>query len=118
LAQIHNTTMVPSKLELLSGWLPQQPWYVANGANALTRVGGFRLDDPDGEVGIEFIFVRNDGGGTTRPVAVRVVRVLTAQASPPSPGPDSPSRIASVTASGRGTDGNDVRGAVVVSERQ
>jgi hypothetical protein len=223
-AQIHNTTMVPSKVELLSGWLPQQPWFLSGEAIALTRVGGFRLDDPDGQVGIEFMFVRNDGSGTDvttyqvpltyrseplpsaesaligtsehgvlgrrwiydgtsdpvlidqmfallqgtalpqhqtlsdtvdpsgvkdthglsrltvgafethhdadgttvtiqardgsgaeRPVAVRVMRVLTGQASPPLRRADSTGLSASVTAPWRGLDESHVRGAVLVS---
>lgn len=63
MATIHRTTMVPSKAELLAGWLPQQPWYRDTGRPpVLNRAGGFRLDDPDGAVGIEFIFI-NDGTG-------------------------------------------------------
>jgi hypothetical protein len=57
MAIIHNTTMSPTKLELLTAWLPTQPWYVKNGEPELTKVGGFRLDDPKGEVGIEFMLV-------------------------------------------------------------
>jgi len=57
-AEIHRTTMVPGKLELLSRWMAEQPWYLGkNGPPALTKAGGFRLDDPMGEVGIEFMFV-------------------------------------------------------------
>src|SRR3954465_10650462 len=63
MATIHTgTTMVPSKLELLADWLPRQPWYRSTGRPPqLARAGGFRLHDPDGEVGIEFAFV-SDGG--------------------------------------------------------
>jgi Maltokinase N-terminal cap domain len=58
MARIHDTTMTPTKLELLTAWLPSQPWYRGTGRNpALHRAGGFRLDDPDGEVGIEVLFV-------------------------------------------------------------
>lgn len=58
MAIIHNTTMSPSKLELLTSWLPAQPWYLGAGYEPeLSRVGGFRLDDPQGEVGIEFMVV-------------------------------------------------------------
>jgi Maltokinase N-terminal cap domain len=57
MAVVHKTTLVPTKLELLAGWLPGQPWYVGGDAPELARVGGFRLDDPDGEVGIEFMAV-------------------------------------------------------------
>ena len=59
MAVIHRTTLVPGKLDLLRDWLPAQSWYVktAAGKPALSRAGGFRLDDPDGEVGIEFMIV-------------------------------------------------------------
>ena len=47
MAVIHHTTLTPSKLELLSAWLPGQPWYRDAGrAPELARAGGFRLDDP------------------------------------------------------------------------
>jgi Maltokinase N-terminal cap domain len=65
MATIHTgTTLVPSKLELLTDWLPRQPWFAGGGAPTLTRAGGFRLDDPAGEVGIEFMLVTDDGGTT------------------------------------------------------
>ncbi|CCG04127.1 maltokinase N-terminal cap-like domain-containing protein [Blastococcus saxobsidens] len=64
MATIHHTTMVPTKLELISAWLPRQPWYRATGAPpALQRGGGFRLDDPAGEVGLEFIVVTDGPQG-------------------------------------------------------
>ncbi|RZU32275.1 maltokinase N-terminal cap-like domain-containing protein [Blastococcus saxobsidens] len=64
MATIHRTTLAPTKLELLTGWLPLQPWY-RPGATAprLARAGGFRLDDPAGEVGIEFLLVTDDAAG-------------------------------------------------------
>ncbi|MGY2075327.1 maltokinase N-terminal cap-like domain-containing protein [Blastococcus sp. SYSU DS0828] len=64
MATIHRTTMVPTKLELIGGWLPRQPWYRPPGAPpALRRAGGFRLDDPAGEVGLEFIVVADGPPG-------------------------------------------------------
>ncbi|MDX2542367.1 maltokinase N-terminal cap-like domain-containing protein [Streptomyces sp. WI04-05B] len=63
MAVIHNTTMSPGKLELLTAWLPTRPWYVASGREPeLTKAGGFRLDDPAGEVGIEFMVVTDASG--------------------------------------------------------
>jgi hypothetical protein len=63
MATIHHTTLTPSKLELLSGWLPTRPWYRrTERAPVLAKAGGFRLDDPAGEVGIEFMAVV-DGSG-------------------------------------------------------
>ncbi|MGW2324919.1 maltokinase N-terminal cap-like domain-containing protein [Streptomyces sp. NPDC001700] len=67
MAVIHKTTMRPTKLELLAPWLPARPWYLGAGrAPELSRVGGFRLDDPAGEVGIEFMVVEDASG--ERPV--------------------------------------------------
>jgi Maltokinase N-terminal cap domain len=64
MATIHTgTTLAPSKLELLADWLPQRPWYLDAGAPpALTKAGGFRLDDPAGDVGIEFMLVTDAAG--------------------------------------------------------
>jgi Maltokinase N-terminal cap domain len=65
MAIIHDTTMSPGKLDLLTAWLPAQPWYLGGGREPepeLAKAGGFRLDDPAGEVGIEFLLV-TDGSG-------------------------------------------------------
>lgn len=78
MAIIHNTTLKPTKLELLTAWLPTRPWYVGSGAPELTRAGGFRLDDPEGEVGIEFMVALDTSG--PEPVAYHVP--LTYRAAP------------------------------------
>jgi hypothetical protein len=63
MAVVHNTTMNPTKLALLAAWLPGQPWYTGTGRTPdLGRAGGFRLDDPHGEVGIEFMAVTDQSG--------------------------------------------------------
>ncbi|HLH84198.1 MAG TPA: hypothetical protein VKV38_13130 [Trebonia sp.] len=63
--------MTPAKLELLAGWLPSRPWYRATGQGPeLTRVGGFRLDDPEGEAGVEFMMVAD--GQDRQPTAYLV----------------------------------------------
>ncbi|MEU3183301.1 1,4-alpha-glucan branching protein [Streptomyces sp. NPDC006923] len=67
MAVVHHTTMTPGKLELLASWLPAQPWYLGTADTPrLTKAGGFRLDDPQGEVGIEFMAVTDESG--ERPV--------------------------------------------------
>ncbi|WP_330333585.1 1,4-alpha-glucan branching protein [Streptomyces sp. NBC_00536] len=71
MAIIYDTTMNPGKLDLLAAWLPGRPWYVATGqAPVPVKAGGFRLDDPEGEVGIEFMVVTDTSGG--RQVAYHV----------------------------------------------
>ena len=60
MALLHDATLVPSKRELLADWLPSQPW--ADGLPELRPFGGFRLDDPAGEVGIEGILLRSEDG--------------------------------------------------------
>ncbi|WP_406861302.1 1,4-alpha-glucan branching protein [Streptomyces sp. HUAS MG47] len=68
MAIIHRTTLTPTKLELLAEWLPTRPWYEATGrAPEPVKAGGFRLDDPEGEVGIEFMVVTD--ASAAEPVA-------------------------------------------------
>ncbi|NEB04990.1 1,4-alpha-glucan branching protein [Streptomyces sp. SID13726] len=78
MAIIHRTTLKPTKLELLTAWLPTRPWYVGAGTPELTKAGGFRLDDPEGEVGIEFMVAVDSSG--PEPVAYLVP--LTYRAAP------------------------------------
>jgi hypothetical protein len=60
MALLHRATLTPTKPELLAAWLPGQPW--ADGLTGLKPFGGYRLDDPDGEVGLEGILLRSDDG--------------------------------------------------------
>ncbi|WP_073494918.1 maltokinase N-terminal cap-like domain-containing protein [Actinacidiphila paucisporea] len=63
MALIHHTTLTPSKVELLAGWLPTRPWYRGGPETpVLEKSGGFRLDDPEGEVGIEFMVATDTSG--------------------------------------------------------
>ncbi|MGW7432310.1 maltokinase N-terminal cap-like domain-containing protein [Streptomyces sp. NPDC054861] len=80
MAVIHHTTLKPTKLELLTSWLPDRPWYVgdAKGEPRLVKGGGFRLDDPEGEVGMEFMVVTDTSGD--EPVSYHVP--LTYRAAP------------------------------------
>ncbi|MFI9629490.1 1,4-alpha-glucan branching protein [Streptomyces sp. NPDC052042] len=70
MALIYRTTLTPTKLELLTTWLPAQPWYHGKGQPELVRAGGFRLDDPEGEVGMEFMVVTDTSGD--RPATYQV----------------------------------------------
>jgi hypothetical protein len=60
---IYRTTVTPSKTELIAAWLPTRSWYRLTGrAPQLVKAGGFRLEDPEGEVGIEFMVVADESG--------------------------------------------------------
>ncbi|MFF7136786.1 1,4-alpha-glucan branching protein [Streptomyces sp. NPDC008196] len=78
MAIIHNTTLEPTKLELLTAWLPTRPWYTGTGTPELAKAGGFRLDDPEGEVGIEFMVAVDSSG----PEPVAYLAPLTYRAAP------------------------------------
>ncbi|SFC21801.1 hypothetical protein SAMN04487968_104277 [Nocardioides terrae] len=57
MAVIHvDSDISPTKPELVAAWLPTQPW--AAGLGELEQIGGYRFDDPDGEVGIEALLFR------------------------------------------------------------
>ncbi|MBW9213554.1 hypothetical protein KV102_01750 [Mumia sp. zg.B53] len=62
MAHLYQAEIRPTKLELLQQWVPTQPWGRSAADGALERVGAFRFDDPDGEVGIETFLVRTPGG--------------------------------------------------------
>lgn len=76
---IYRTTITPSKLELLSAWLPTRTWYRVTGRPPeLAKAGGFRLEDPEGEVGIEFMVALDASG----PEAVAYLVPMTYRAAP------------------------------------
>jgi hypothetical protein len=56
MALIHRATLQPTKLELLTDWLPGRDWHTAP-AGELTRVAAYRFDDPADVVGIETMLV-------------------------------------------------------------
>jgi hypothetical protein len=61
-AVLYQATLVPSKIELLQAWVPHQPWLDDADASTVDAVGGYRFDDPDGEVGIETHLLRAADG--------------------------------------------------------
>jgi len=63
MATLHQATLTPTKLELLTAWLPGRHWYPEEVVDGLQRVAGCRFDDPDGEVGIELLVVRDGTDG-------------------------------------------------------
>jgi hypothetical protein len=71
MAVIHQTYVKPTKLELLTTWLPTRPWYHGSAEPELVKSGGFRLDDPEGEVGIEFMVVTDGTGAYLVPLTYR-----------------------------------------------
>ncbi|MFG2057879.1 hypothetical protein ACGFI9_28040 [Micromonospora sp. NPDC048930] len=62
MALLHRAELRPSKLDLLTAWLPGRPWFAGTAGVAVTRVATFRFDDPAGEVGIETLLVRAGDG--------------------------------------------------------
>jgi hypothetical protein len=71
MAIVHRVALTPSKMELLKQWLPNQMWFRGNGPTNLVRVGSFRFDDPDGEVGIETILVASESAVFQVPLTYR-----------------------------------------------
>ena len=62
MAIIYQAQLVPSKIELLTPWLPAQPWLDGADVSTVQPVGAYRFDDPDGEVGIETHLLQTGDG--------------------------------------------------------
>lgn len=76
----YRASMQPTKIELLTAWVPAQPWFA--GGAGLAAIGAFRFDDPAGEVGIETILVRpGDGPVLQVPVTYRDAPLAGAEAA-------------------------------------
>jgi 1,4-alpha-glucan branching enzyme len=57
----HGARLEPSKTELVTGWIESQRWYAGKGRlPSLRRVGGFRLEDPAGKVGMETLLLLDE----------------------------------------------------------
>ncbi|MEX1078343.1 MAG: hypothetical protein WED09_04475 [Homoserinimonas sp.] len=79
MALLHQAELRPSKLELLTGWAPLQPWFAGDSGVELTSAGAYRFDDPDGEVGVETLLVRaGDGPVMQMPLTYRSVPLADA----------------------------------------
>ncbi len=62
MALLHRAELRPSKIELITAWVPTQPWFDEGTTAPLTSIASFRFDDPEGEVGIETAIVRVGDG--------------------------------------------------------
>jgi maltokinase-like protein len=62
MALLYSAQLKPSKLELLSSWVPSQAWLDGASVSKLEVAGAYRFDDPAGEVGIETHLLRSDDG--------------------------------------------------------
>ncbi|MDN5769228.1 MAG: phosphotransferase [Humibacillus sp.] len=66
-----GATLVPGKIDMVTDWMPHQRWYAGKGhVPTLHRVGGYRFDDPDGEVGMETLLLADTD--STPPVVYQV----------------------------------------------
>jgi hypothetical protein len=71
MALLHRATLHPTKLELLTTWLPSRSWYAGQAGEAL-QVATYRFDDPADAVGIETLLVRvGDGPVYQTPLTYR-----------------------------------------------
>jgi hypothetical protein len=62
MALLYAATLIPSKIEILNAWIPNQSWYLDADVSSLEIVGAYRFDDPDDHVGIETHLVLCDNG--------------------------------------------------------
>lgn len=80
-ALLHQATLTPTRLELLSAWIPHQPWLGGADTAELTVLGAYRFDDPDGEVGIETHLLAAGTAVLQVPVTYRAAPLPGAQAA-------------------------------------
>jgi Maltokinase N-terminal cap domain len=81
MALLHRADLVPSKLELLNVWLPARDWFRGPAGAEVSRVAAARLDDPDGEVGVEVLLVSaGDGPIYHTPLTYRAAPLPDAEA--------------------------------------
>jgi hypothetical protein len=57
MALFHRATLTPTKAEVIEAWAPAQPWGPPDD-DAIEVVGSFRIDDPNGRVGMETHLVK------------------------------------------------------------
>jgi hypothetical protein len=62
MATLYAAELRPTKIELLSRWVPTQTWAESVDVSTLEPLGAYRFDDPDGEVGVETHLLRTVDG--------------------------------------------------------
>lgn len=72
MAILHKATLTPSKQELVGSWLDGQPWAEPG---ETTVLGGYRFDDPDGEVGVEALLARRGDQTLQVPMTYRAAEL-------------------------------------------
>lgn len=60
MAILHAATLTPTKAEIITRWLTAQSW-APTSDEMVDLIGSYRLDDPEGEVGMEAHLVRSAG---------------------------------------------------------
>ena len=67
----HGATLTPAKVDLVEGWIGAQRWHAAKGrVPRLTRLFRVRLEDPEGQAGLETLILSDDA--STPPVTYQV----------------------------------------------
>jgi hypothetical protein len=75
---VHKATLSPSKQEIVAAWLPTRSW--AGGRTIAEKVAEYRLDDPEGDVGVETILWRADDGALLQtPLTYRAAPLVGAE---------------------------------------
>lgn len=80
MALLYRAELVPTKLELITAWLPTRDWFAGPApAHVVSRC---RLDDPDGRVGVEILLVAaGDGPVYHTPLTYRAAPLAGAESS-------------------------------------
>jgi len=82
MALLHHAQLVPSKLDLVAGWITAQPFGPADAdPSSAERIASFRFDDPAGKVGIETLIVRAGDATFQVPLTYREAPLAGAEAS-------------------------------------
>ncbi|MHA6695030.1 CG0192-related protein [Homoserinimonas sp. A520] len=79
MALLYQAELRPTKLELVGGWAPSQPWFAGHASDGMASVASYRFDDPAGEVGVETLLVKaGDGPVMQLPLTYRGVPLVDA----------------------------------------